>query len=141
MKAIKLIGHPVILISIFLLLVIEGDAFGGIYLLYLLLALPHGAPYAIIALLGLIGVFIGYKVPGDKCYPTKLVMRFVGLVFMLLSLILFFAKGNKNATFEEPIPLLSFVLFATSALCFLTRTFSLRSYSDHNKNQNLNTVA
>ncbi len=62
MKALKIIGHPVLLISLYLLLIIEGDQFGGFYLLYLVMAIPHGVPYAIVALIAFLCVFTGYKV-------------------------------------------------------------------------------
>jgi hypothetical protein len=123
MKAIKVIGHPVLLMSLFLLLIIEGDNFGGFYLLYLLLALPHGALYAVIAVAGLICIFIGYKTYRIRTHPIKPILYLLGVALMVLSLFIFFGKGNKNATFKELIPLASFVLFGISLIYFLINSF------------------
>jgi hypothetical protein len=123
MKAFKVIGHPVLLMSLFLLLIIEGDNFGGFYLLYLLLALPHGALYAVIAVAGLTSVFTGYKIYRIRTHPIKPMLYLLGVALMILSLFIFFGKGNKNATFKELIPLTSFVLFGISLTFFLINSF------------------
>ena len=61
MKLLKILGHPILLISIFPLLLIEGDKLGGPFLLYILLALPHGASYAVLAVLGVAILLIGKR--------------------------------------------------------------------------------
>ena len=119
MKVIKIIGHPVLLMSIFLLLIIEGENFGGIYLIYLLFALPHALPYAIFALLGLVSVCFGLGLNILKQPIVKSILYLLGITQMILSLILFFNKGNKNETFHQAIPLISFLLFALITLCFI----------------------
>ena len=55
MKAIQVITHPVTLIISFLFILISGEHWGGFYILYLLLALPHGGLHA---LLGFVGIVI-----------------------------------------------------------------------------------
>lgn len=140
MKAIKILGHPIALMSMFLLLMIEGDNFGGFYLLYLLLAAPHGAPYAIVALLGLIAVFTGYKMQRGKFQVVRPVLQLVGLGLMLISLLLFFVKGNKSETFSEAVPLFSFLLFAVIAICFLIRALLQLFQANLDKDQNLDTI-
>lgn len=124
MKAIKFIGHPVLFMSLFLLLIIEGDQFGGLYLLYLVLALPQGAPYAIVALAGLILVFTAYKIYRVRAHYIKPALYVIGSLVMIFSLVLFFGKGNKWETFSLGIPLFSFIIFALSGLCFLLNALS-----------------
>ena len=136
MKVIKLIGHPVSLVIIFMLLIIEGNHFGGFYLLYLLMALPHAAAYGLLALAGIASLLLGFKIQPEKKIINKL-LSISGLVFMILSLILFFAKGNKDATFEQTIPLLTFILFGISIICFLVTTF-LGKMKSNGKKQKLN---
>lgn len=125
MKAIKWIGHPVVLIILFLLLIIEGDNFGGFFLLYLILALPHGVPYALVAITGITSITVGFNVHNKRLEFYKIGLYIAGLLLMLISLIMFFAKGNKDATFKEPVPLFSFVFFGVCSFCFLLRTIYL----------------
>ena len=133
MKALKIIGHPVLLISLYLLLIIEGDQFGGFYLLYLVMAIPHGVPYAIVALIGLLCVFTGYKVYRTKTHFIKPTLYLLGFIIMLFSLVLFFGKGNKWSTFELTVPLLTFIIFGVCSLCFLVNAFYLFIESRVNK--------
>jgi hypothetical protein len=123
MKAVNILGHPVLLISIYLLLIIEGAQFGGLYILYLLLALPHGGNYAVLALTGIVLILLGYKIHWKNLYFLKPTLYLIGYCLMLLSLVFFFAKGGKEGTFELTIPLLSFVLFGICSICFLIKTF------------------
>jgi amino acid transporter len=123
MKIIKWIGHPVILVVLYLLLIIEGDEFGGFYMLYLLLSLPHLVPYSIIAAAGLSFIIIAFN--SKRSEKRIFAFYLFGYLLMLLSLIIFFSKGNKWKTFELDIPLLSFIVFGISSLCFLGWIFSL----------------
>jgi len=131
MKAIKIIGHPVFLISIFLLFIIEGDHFGGFYLLFLLFALPHGALYAITAIAGIASLLGGYQTKNIK---WRQIFYVAGLILMTISLFIFFNKSDKtgvDATFRDTIPLLSFMLLCLSATCFVARFFinGIKTYS------------
>ena len=119
MKLIEIIGHPVLMMSLYFLLIIEGSNFGGVYLLYLMLALPHGVPYAIVALLGLVFVFISYKTYRGRKRMMNPIFNLVGLLLMISSLIIFFNTGQKGETFRLFIPLLTFILFGVSALSFI----------------------
>jgi amino acid transporter len=123
MKIIKWIGHPVILVVLYLLLIIEGDEFGGFYMLYLFLSLPHLVPYSIIAAAGLSFIIIAFN--SKRSEKRIFAFYLFGYLLMLLSLIIFFSKGNKWKTFELDIPLLSFIVFGISSLCFLGWIFSL----------------
>jgi xanthosine utilization system XapX-like protein len=125
MKIIKILGSPVLVMILFLLIIIEGKRFGGIYLLYLLISLPHGAPYAIIAIAGLLSLLIGYNISNNKRRLAKAVLYLTGATFLILSLIMFFIKeprGNNNATFEQTIPLFTLCLFGFSILCLVINT-------------------
>ncbi len=134
MKAIKWIGHPVRLVIIYLLLIIEGDQFGGFFMLYLLLALPHFVPYAITAALGIASIIVGFNLRKENYLSFKPVLFLSGYCLMILSLLLFFSKGNKWETFEMGLPTLTFVIFGISSLCFLINTVLLFSKSHSSKN-------
>lgn len=134
MKIVKWIGHPVILMIIYLLLIIDGDEFGGFFMLYLLLSLPHFVPYALIAAIGLFLMVLAFNAKGGK--KNVSIFYLVGYILMILSLIIFFSKGNKWKTFELGIPLISFILFAISSICFLIWQFYILQKS-FSKNANI----
>jgi hypothetical protein len=123
MKIIKWIGHPVVVIVLYLLLIIEGDEFGGFFMLYLLLSIPHLVPYALMAAAGLSLMVIAFNYKDQKM--TSLISYLIGYTMMLTSLAIFFSKGNKWKTFEPGLPLFSFILFGISSLCFVIWIFSL----------------
>jgi hypothetical protein len=54
MKVIQILGHPITLMMIFLIVLISGEAFGGPYIVYLVLGLPHGADYALTGVAGVV---------------------------------------------------------------------------------------
>lgn len=122
MKIIRWIGHPVIIIILYLLLIIEGDQFGGFFVLYLLLSLPHGATYAIIATVGIIGLVYAFNIHSGRHSFQRLFLYVFSYLLMILALILFFSKGNKWETFAPGVPMTSFLLFAFCSLCFLIRS-------------------
>src|SRR6218665_639932 len=53
MKIIKWISHPVVVCFTFCMIFVSGDHFGGVYLLYILMALPQGGLHAILAISGI----------------------------------------------------------------------------------------
>jgi len=140
MKVQKILGHRLVLITIFSLLLIEGEHFGGFYLLYLLLALPHGGAYSIIAFAGIIFVLAGNNI-NAKNY--NLILSGGGLLLMLLSLFIFFNRGdNKEATFHQSVPIISFCLFGICALFFIISSFKIffkKSQSDKEEKYKLTT--
>lgn len=133
MKLIKAIGHPIVLICIYLLLVIEGDNFGGFYLLYLVLALPHAVLYSIIAAIGIGFIVVGFNLQGTHRLIQKSALYLLGYVLMMISLVVFFAKGNKWSTFELTMPLLSFILLGLCSICFIISTLYMLWLSMHPK--------
>ena len=117
MKVRNILGNRLVLITIFSLLLIEGEHFGGFYLLYLLLALPHGGAYSIIAFAGIILVLAGKNINAKN---LKLIFSGGGLLLMFLSLLIFFNRGdNKQATFQQLVPIISFCLFGICVLFFI----------------------
>lgn len=123
MKWINIIGNPVVFMMLYLLLLIEGNEnFGGFYVMYIVGALQAGLLYAKVAAIGLLFVFIGYVLNGQYLQPLKAVVYFSGLILMVLSLFIFFADGNKSATFELFIPIMTFILYTISGICFLYTT-------------------
>lgn len=125
MKLIKVIGHPVVMICTFLLFITEGENFGGFYMVYLLLALPHGALYALLAFIGILSIVIGLNLNQKPSYWIKPCLYLIGLTLMVLSLVDFFATGDQSDTFKQGVPLASFLLLCLSSLCFLALSFSL----------------
>jgi hypothetical protein len=119
MKIIKIIGHPVSVMCMYLLLLISGESFGGFYVLYIVLGLPHGVPDAIVSTLGLGIMLLGYKIYRNKFHPVKPALYFLGDTVMIIGLVLFFqtTKGYNNATFHQAVPLFSFALFGLCVLC------------------------
>lgn len=125
MKIIRWIGHPVILICIYLLFITEGENFGGFYMIYLMLALPHGAAYAVLAALGIACVVVGFNLPGKKRYWLKPTLYLSGLAFMISSLVNFFSTGDQSGTFEWGFPFITFIILCTCATFFLVYSLSL----------------
>ena len=126
MKIIKILGHPIVLVTIFLLLIIEGAHFGGFYLLYLLLAIPHGATYAIMAIAGIILIVIAKGFITNNSNKLRAVLYLLGLLIMNASLVLFFSRDEKTGnmeTFQGGVPLISFIIFGVIMLCFLVNIF------------------
>jgi hypothetical protein len=123
MKATKIITHPYLLIAIFLLIIVSGEHWGGFYLLYLLLALPHGGAHAICAVLGIaILLFSYHKYHRSRIYIIENLLNIIGALLLLLSLFLFFyndKRGYNSGTFSQAVPLIVLGLFSLVALCFL----------------------
>ena len=123
MKALKYFSHPNVLIISFLLVLISGEHFGGFYLLYILLALPHGGIHAILATLGIIIlIYSNYKYKREFSFLIEPILNITGAILLLFSLGLFFYndKGQYNyGTFFQMIPLISLALFGLLSIGFL----------------------
>ena len=122
MRLFKIITHPVLLISIFLVLIINGENWGGVYLWYLLLALPHGAVHSLFAVLGcglIVYSYARYERKGK--YLVGPLLNLAGLLFLLLSVFYFFYNDKSNyniSTFEGGVPLFMMGLFGILSLLF-----------------------
>ena len=115
MKFIKWFGNPYVFISLYLLLIIEGDNFGGFYLIYLFLAIPHGLLYAILSAAGIVLLICGCVTK----LPFKRIVIIIGLALMVTALFIFFSRGNKQETFAIGLPLLTFIIWIASGIALL----------------------
>ena len=119
MKIVKNLGHPVLLICVFLLLLIESEHFGGFYLLYIILALTSGSAFAILASVGIVLVLFGYKVKCSMHFRLKFLIEVSGLLLMVASLLVFFGVRDRLATFHFATPVLTFIIFGICAFSFM----------------------
>lgn len=142
MKIIKIIGHPVSVMSMYLLLLISGQSFGGFYILYIFLGLPHGVPDAIVSTFGLGTMFLGYKIYRKEFNPVKPLLYIIGNAVMILGLILFFqnTKGYNDATFHQAFPLFTFAVFGICVLCNIFLSVRLFIHKSDNKGKDLHSV-
>lgn len=124
MKVFKIITHPFLLITIFLFILISGEHWGGFYLLYLLLALPHGGIHSIIAITGISMLIISfYRYRKTKSFLIEPILNTLGSLLLVLSLILFFyndKQGYNDGTFHQVIPLITLGIFSLVTLFFIT---------------------
>jgi len=121
MKVIKILGHPVMFLSLSMLLIIEGEHFGGFYLLYLLFGLTYGAAFSLLFVSGALTLTIYLNIKKWKTLPLKFLTKLVGFVLVLASIYIFFASStiDQHTTFTDTIPVLSFCFFGISCLCFI----------------------
>jgi len=140
MKAIKIITHPVLLILSFLFLLISGQHLGGFYLLYLLLALPHGGVHALLAVAGILLLLFNYvKFRRENKYIIEAILNFIGAGCLVFSLFLFFyndKQGYNSATFEQLAPQITLILFGVLTITFLINNI-VRSFFRRPLNGNL----
>lgn len=127
MKFIKIFGHPVLVMSLFLLLLISGRSFGGFYAIYILMGLLVGSIDSIVSLVGLGIMLLGYKLFRSHYHPVKSLLYIIGNSVMIFALVTFFkiTKGYNDGTFEQTIPLISFGIYGVSVLCNLLLSVNL----------------
>ncbi len=123
MKVIKFITHPYIIIISFFGILISGEHLAGFYLLYLLLALPHGSSHSLLALFGVILMLISYyKFKQNKTYVVASIINTTGIMLLILSLFLFFYNDKEHyniATFYETVPQITLFIFVSLSTVFL----------------------
>ena len=119
MKLIKIVGHPVSVMCVYLFLLISGKSFGGFYALYILLGLSHGVLDSIVSMSGILVMLLGYSVYRQRFSPAKPALYLLADAVMIIGLFLFFqtTKGYNDATFQQTVPLITFVLFGICVLC------------------------
>ena len=125
MKTFNILTHPVVLIISFLFILISGEHLGGFYLMYLLLALPHGGVHALLGLLGIALLMFSY-VKYKRAYKgfVEPGLNIVSVCCMVLSLFFFFyrdKKGYNDGTFEQLVPQITLILFAVLSLLFIIK--------------------
>ena len=140
MKAINIITHPYLLIISFLLLLISGQHFGGFYMLYLLMALPHGGIHALFAVAGIAILIVGQIIlkPGRK-HQVEPVLNIVGVICLLVSIVLFFYNDKQKYnydTFDQTVPLITLSLFGILSAGFIIRNL-VKFPDDKSENGNV----
>ena len=122
MKSINIINNPVVLVTVFCLILISGEHWGGFYLLYILLGLPHGALHSIAAVAGItILLFSNYKYKRTFTHVAEPLINITGVVLLGLSLFFFFYTDSNqynHSTFRETVPLIILALFTLLAVSF-----------------------
>ena len=128
MKTIKIITHPLSLIISFLLILVSGEHVGAFYLLYILLALPHGSIHSLLAVVGIaILLFSNYKYKMDFKYLIEPLLNILGTTLLFLSVFLFFYNDKdhyNSSTFYQILPMISLVVFALLITSFLIKNLS-----------------
>lgn len=123
MKALHFFAAPYLSIAAFLLILISGEMLGGPYLLYLLLALPHGGIHSLLAVGGVVCLLLAHlQFTWSTGGGFKLSGYIVGIMLLAASLFSFFyndTAGYNNSTFEQAVPLASMVLAGMLGVLFL----------------------
>ncbi|MEP7375292.1 MAG: hypothetical protein ABI675_17965 [Chitinophagaceae bacterium] len=118
MKVIYILTHPVLVLSLFCTIMINGESFGGPYLLYVLMAIPHGGIHAILALTGAGIILFGYgKYHRQSKFIIDPLLNIIGTFSLYLSLLFFFYRSwdYNEGTFAQTVPLLSIALFGAAS--------------------------
>lgn len=118
LRIFKIAGHPYTLVIVFCLLLISGENFGGVYLLYLLMALPHGSLHALLGFGGIVLLLCSRLRPISPF--TEVSLNTAGLACMLFSIFIFFGRdssGYNLDSFHLAVPLASFILFGVLIVC------------------------
>ena len=123
MRVFKILSHPYTLISCFLFMLISGQHLGGFYVLYLLLALPHGGIHSLLAVAGIGILLLNYHLLRGK--QNKIVSKsldVLGLILLVGSLLYFFLNDTQHynwGTFDQGLPMFTICLTSFIGLCFL----------------------
>lgn len=121
MKTLRTVLHPWVIISLYFIILITGESIGGVYLFYLLLALPHGLVHSILGFAGVVFILVGYYKVNNNIIFRKFVL-ILGVACMCLSLYYFFHNDTQNynyGSFNTPAFWITFLLFVVSALVFV----------------------
>ena len=140
MKAIKILGHPITVICLFLVILISGESIGGVYLFYFLLGLPHGIIHSLLDLVGIGVLIFSYSQMKDKQTALKKLMSVTGVLLLLLSLLTFFYndRGHYNyGSFSSAAFWITSGLFVLSALFHLIITLIPFGKINHRRKLNL----
>lgn len=133
MKIVSILKHPILITALFCVLLISGEAWGGIYFQYIILGLIHGSAFAIT---GLIAVCASLPATIAPLLASK-ISRLAMVILMPLSLFLFFTGERKTyygATFEQPMPLLMLGFWGLCMLLLAFQTlFPTKKYGNEKK--------
>lgn len=143
MKTIKVITHPVVLILSFLFILISGEHFGGFYMLYLLMALPHGGMHSLLALSGIVILLISYqRFKRENKYVAETIINIAGTGCLVASLFFFFLNDKSDyngGSFEQWAPRITLILFGLLVIAFALFNV-IRSISGKLSQKNLSVV-
>ncbi len=120
MKIIKILTHPyTVIISLFIIL-INGEGFGGFFILYLLFGLPYAVIHSLLALLGVVLLLANYSnYRGKKEGLPNYAIEIMGVLLLILSIFIFFYRDKQHynyGTFVQLVPVITLILFAIIAL-------------------------
>ncbi len=127
MKAAKIITNPYTVVITFLMIIISGQHLGSFYIVYLLLALPHGGIHALLAVIGISLLLIIYH---NKRMSSiiKSILNVIAILMLIASLFIFFYIDDEHynyGTFYQLVPQTTLVLFVFIALCFIVRNICI----------------
>ena len=114
MRVLYFLFHPITVSCSYLLFLVSGDSFGGPFLLYLVMALPHGVSFAVAGVGGLIGLTVAASHVKEGRRRIYVWLTLVSIILCWISLYLFFAPGKatyNSPTFQQAAPLISFSSF------------------------------
>ena len=114
MRVLCFLFHPVTLSFSYLLFLVSGESFGGPFLLYLVMALPHGVSFSVVGVAGLIGLMVVSSHGKERKKRIHVWLTLVSIILCWTSLYLFFASGKatyNSPTFQQAAPLISFSFF------------------------------
>src|SRR4051794_23537054 len=137
MKLMHVLTHPYTITMCFFGILISGENWGGFYLLYLLLALPHLGFYAVSGFAG-IGLLLVSKnvLKADKSV-YKGSINILAVLLLLLSLFFFFYNDKEHynyGTFYQFVPQLTLFVFLAIAVVFLIHNVKLIFFSKSSGN-------
>ncbi|MGZ3749648.1 MAG: hypothetical protein ACXVLT_03940 [Flavisolibacter sp.] len=123
MKALRIIGSPIAIISMFLFILISGEAFGGPYLIYLILGLPHGANYCLTGIFGIGLLLVCRKINNIGIQKwVYVLLSFMGILLLLSSLLFFFSRERLRYnydTFLSSLPIFTIILFGITIVSWI----------------------
>jgi hypothetical protein len=132
----KFITHPLTVTISFLIIIISGQQFGGFYLLYLLLGLPHAAIHSILGVFGVVLLLFNMlqSNKGNRNQISPFIN--VGAILLLwLSLFFFFYNDKSDynmATFYQLLPQILLLLFFVTSIYFFVDNILLLIKNSNN---------
>jgi len=122
MKFLKIITHPILLVTSFSFVVISGDKFSWFYIIIVLLSLIQLKIHAIAAIFGLILLFAGLGARLSN--RVKNIFFISGATLLMLSLLIFFESGksyNEWNTFSDRTSQISMGVFIIFWIIFFIK--------------------
>ncbi|QEC69301.1 hypothetical protein FRZ67_19050 [Panacibacter ginsenosidivorans] len=118
----NIITHPLAVMISFMIVLISGEHVGGFYIIYLLMGITHGTIPSLFGIAGIVLLVPALLIAQRKQAISIYLLNIVGILFMILSLFLFFFNDEQRYninTFYQFIPFCTITLFCLLALIFL----------------------